>query len=436
MQQYTLASMEPDLASKVCSRLSEAWSGHPGEHYPDFLVEVDQHIFPCHRFILAATSGFFRGLLRSNMKETLDKKTRIYGISESTFRLILDRIYCSKNVITGENVIELWQAANQLDIDFLVAECEDFVMSTLSFYNWYNTYVYARHLCSARVSKSTWAFMLAEFDTIVQGHMFLNLSPEDVCGLLNSDVLLSASEDKVIIAVLKWVLNDSLWEDCPPQREDQKAVAPGTRKDRNETRYLQSSEKLREEQRDIDNVERLCQVLSETHKQSTCPDKMLTADSSLSSADVESSASSISGICDVSGGESSSAAGRIEHLCRLVCACRPRLASDGCLRALMNMPLVMVHQEARDKVLEAVADRLMAGGKKHRHRNKRRAERRCAPGTGIDSSHTKTKSASAAAANQQGARIQFHNLRAGSRASWGEWAHNTLGMIHRGFKDF
>ncbi|KAK0048934.1 kelch-like protein 40a isoform X2 [Biomphalaria pfeifferi] len=120
-----------EVAYGIVQGLSDFWKS---EELQDFTVTLGTTKFECHRFLLAACSGFFRGLFRSGMKETELKCVTVEDISSETFELILETLYTGDGVLTNDNVIDIWRAAHQLQIMFLDLEADsedDFIYAIL-----------------------------------------------------------------------------------------------------------------------------------------------------------------------------------------------------------------------------------------------------------------------------------------------------------------
>ncbi|KAK0048945.1 kelch repeat and BTB domain-containing protein 3 [Biomphalaria pfeifferi] len=130
-----------EVAYGIVQGLSDFWKS---EELQDFTVTLGTTKFGCHRFLLAACSGFFRGLFRSGMKETELKCVTVENISNKTFELILETLYTGRGVLTNDSIIDIWEAAQQLQIPFLITECEDFAKATLSLDNYIEYYKTAK----------------------------------------------------------------------------------------------------------------------------------------------------------------------------------------------------------------------------------------------------------------------------------------------------
>ncbi|KAI8770724.1 kelch protein 40a isoform X2 [Biomphalaria glabrata] len=191
-----------EVAYGIVQGLSDFWKC---EELQDFTVTLGTTKFECHRFLLAACSGFFRGLFRSGMKETELKCVTVEDISSETFELILETLYTGHGVLTNDNVIDIWRAAHQLQITFLIRECENFVIKTLSFENYVDYFLNSRLLNSETVSQTVWSFILKNSNDFFRTHCFNELPLNDVLNVIRSQDLVVKSEDDVINAILRWV---------------------------------------------------------------------------------------------------------------------------------------------------------------------------------------------------------------------------------------
>ena len=89
----------------------------------DVLVVVGESEFPCHRALLAAVSGFFRGAFTTDMREARQGRISLNDIDKDVFSIILTCIYNGKCVLTEENLFQIWPVADQPQITFLISQC-------------------------------------------------------------------------------------------------------------------------------------------------------------------------------------------------------------------------------------------------------------------------------------------------------------------------
>ncbi|XP_059171620.1 uncharacterized protein LOC131952793 [Physella acuta] len=171
----------------------------------DFTVKVDDVSLPCHRIFLAASSHFFRALLMTDMKEAKEGCVTINGISLNTFQHILKSMYTGKVPLTKDNFIDIWYAADQLQIDFIVTHCEDFAAKAISVENIESVVSTAKAFKSEKVLNASKSFMLNNFGILMNDKPIMELEVKDFNELIDSRDLKVENEDWVMQTVLKWV---------------------------------------------------------------------------------------------------------------------------------------------------------------------------------------------------------------------------------------
>ncbi|KAI8738646.1 uncharacterized protein LOC106050449 [Biomphalaria glabrata] len=183
----------------------------------DFEVIIEGESIKCHSLILASCSEFFGGLLRSNMKEKLEMKVDLPSISFKTFQLILEILYTGCELLTKDNVLDVWAAVHQLQIHFLVQHCEEFVLENISVETMDAIKRQADFLQSYKVSEKILQQMLENFSTFRNTEAFLRLDFDDILKLIGNDQLIVSSEDCVLFSVYDWVSYGDL---TTPKRQE------------------------------------------------------------------------------------------------------------------------------------------------------------------------------------------------------------------------
>lgn len=173
--------------------------------FSDVTIVVEGVEFQSHRFILSAVSGFFRGLLKSGMVEDIQRRTYLPGISLDTFTLLLSCIFKGNDILTTDNVIDVWHAASLLDIPFLFSHCEDFITDHLTGDNCIDVYLNAKLLDSSNIMLLSWEILLQDFDTLRFSNDILTLSLDDMKKLVTSPNLKAKSEDDVVDLIIRWI---------------------------------------------------------------------------------------------------------------------------------------------------------------------------------------------------------------------------------------
>ncbi|XP_059171541.1 uncharacterized protein LOC131952738 [Physella acuta] len=171
----------------------------------DYIVKVEDENFRCHRVILAASSHFFRALFRSNMKEEKEGCVTLSGMSAPTFQFILKSLYTGEVDLRSDNFIEVWQAADQLQVDFIVQNCEDFACEVIALENFEVIFKTAKSLNSKKVLDIRKTFLLEKFDEVSGTDVLMDLEFNDFNELIGSHDLKVSSEDIVLSTVMKWV---------------------------------------------------------------------------------------------------------------------------------------------------------------------------------------------------------------------------------------
>uniref|UniRef100_A0A2C9M7U3 BTB domain-containing protein n=1 Tax=Biomphalaria glabrata TaxID=6526 RepID=A0A2C9M7U3_BIOGL len=231
-----------EMAFGIVQGLGDIWKC---QELQDFTVTLGDTQYGCHRLLLAACSIYFRGLFRSGMKETESNCVTVEDISSETFELILETLYTGHSVLTNDNVIDIWRAAHRLQIEFLVKECENFVIKTMSLENYIDYFKVGRLFNSNAVVDVAWMFMLKNFTSFSKEHFFLELPLSDVLRLVESQSLVAKSEDNVIKAIMKWIEFAPNSEGLPSSRVQEVAMEDSSclrfQKERNDSKNVNIS---------------------------------------------------------------------------------------------------------------------------------------------------------------------------------------------------
>uniref|UniRef100_A0A2C9LHZ3 BTB domain-containing protein n=1 Tax=Biomphalaria glabrata TaxID=6526 RepID=A0A2C9LHZ3_BIOGL len=191
-----------NFSQGIVQNIGRFWQDH---EYEDFEVNIEGENIRCHSFILASCSEFFKNLLKSNLKEKQEMKVDLQNIPLKTFQLILKTLYTGCDLLTKDNVLEVWSAVHQLQIHILVQHCEDFVIGNLSPETMETYRKQAELHKSQRVSERIFKYMPEDFLTLRRTVAFLRLDFKDVYSLIESGSLVVTSEDLVLLLVYEWV---------------------------------------------------------------------------------------------------------------------------------------------------------------------------------------------------------------------------------------
>ena len=89
----------------------------------DVVVVVGEAEFSCHRVILAAASEFFKAAITTDMREAREGKITLHDVTADVFSTLLSSIYEHKNVLTDDNLFDVWAAADMLQMRSIIAQC-------------------------------------------------------------------------------------------------------------------------------------------------------------------------------------------------------------------------------------------------------------------------------------------------------------------------
>ncbi|XP_059170032.1 kelch-like protein 2 [Physella acuta] len=192
----------PEVCTRIVKCLQDVWTD---KMLFDFAVKISDETIQCHRLILAACSDFFKALFRSGMREVTENCVVLQEVTCDVFQLILKTIYTGENILTLENLFEVWRAVNHLQVTFMVDLCENFAIKAINLDTWENIYTNAQFLDSKNVLKQLRTFMLKNFDQVCLSTTFLQLSFDEVRDLIKSQDLIVVSEDIVLDSVIRWV---------------------------------------------------------------------------------------------------------------------------------------------------------------------------------------------------------------------------------------
>ncbi|BFZ07887.1 hypothetical protein BsWGS_10926 [Bradybaena similaris] len=173
--------------------------------FSDVQVIIDGFVFTCHRVILAANSKFFRAAFSSGMKEDRERKVILNDISREIFADILNCMYTGKLDITESNVYELWHAADQLQILFLLPVCEAYLKQKMNTKNCLTIYQHSKLLNSNELISLSWSFIVQNFKNVRRCKEIMMLTTQEMENLISNPDLMTFSEDTVLETILAWV---------------------------------------------------------------------------------------------------------------------------------------------------------------------------------------------------------------------------------------
>ena len=159
-------------------------------------------IIPVHRNILAAVSGYFQGLLRSEMKEVKERYVDLTMVDGVTASELLKFLYLGKISITFDNVKSLLQASDYLLIDTLKTTIAKFLTDSLSMSNFWQLFSLVKSFSFLKEIPIS-RIVCSNYWDISNSDEFLEATEEDMKFFLSNDDILS-SEAQILESLIRW----------------------------------------------------------------------------------------------------------------------------------------------------------------------------------------------------------------------------------------
>ncbi|XP_041358311.1 kelch-like protein 21 [Gigantopelta aegis] len=182
---------------------------YDSDAFTDTEIEVDGTNFRCHRVVLCAISDYFQAMFTSGMKESLDGKVRLAGISSKIFQDVLTFYYQGAcYIIHADNVEDMLRASTLLQMKCLQNYCEDFYTDQLSVDNAVGIWKLAKCLHCECMFKKSYRFILRHFSEIFKAGEIMLLEIDELLLFLSDNDLRLPDEDAVAEIALQWIEHD------------------------------------------------------------------------------------------------------------------------------------------------------------------------------------------------------------------------------------
>ncbi|XP_027011649.1 kelch repeat and BTB domain-containing protein 8 isoform X2 [Tachysurus fulvidraco] len=196
-------------ALHACTILQQLKALYDEAQLTDIVVEVDNgETFACHRNVLAAISPYFRSMFTSGLTETSQREVRIVGVESESMSLVLDYAYTSRVALSEHNVQALFTAASLFQIPALQDQCAHFMISRLEPQNCIGVFMFADAYGHRELRERAQDYVRRKFLCAVDEPEFLQLTKEQVVGILDSDDLNVEKEEHVYEGIVRWLEHD------------------------------------------------------------------------------------------------------------------------------------------------------------------------------------------------------------------------------------
>ena len=181
--------------------------------YTDVTLRVKEKRFHAHKVVLAASSRYFDAMFSTGMKESSQTEVELKGddLTEEAFAMLLDFIYSSILPLNEENVLDVLEAADQLQVLSVVEKCSLYIVSNLSrdkFHLETRLKIFRvadRHNLTELREQSLQALAL-KFGVICEEEGFMeNITADELLLLLSRNDLSVPSETFLFTTVIAWI---------------------------------------------------------------------------------------------------------------------------------------------------------------------------------------------------------------------------------------
>lgn len=154
----------------------------------DCALLIEEHRFPIHKAVLAASSEYFRALFTSDLKENGRSEITLNGISAHTFQLVLDFIYTGVVKVDQANITDIYAAADMLGLGGLRDLCQDYLLNQLCSSNCIGIWRYANSFHDRRLEESAWRYLTTHFTEVMEGQEYQELDPTNTHLIISSEL--------------------------------------------------------------------------------------------------------------------------------------------------------------------------------------------------------------------------------------------------------
>ncbi|XP_039268151.2 kelch-like protein 40 [Styela clava] len=196
-----------------CESIGQEWllmKGAQELRANDILVDVvlivdGVKLQPCHKFVLAASSPYFRAMFSHGMAEQNKKEIEIMDVDRRSLQLVLDYIYTSQVSISDKNVQGLMTTCSLLQITGLYGKCREYMIRRLDITNCVSVYQFARSMYSTKLEDEAFRFIARRFKDVSNMEEFLSLSKDEFIDVISSDDVWITKEEYVYEAAIRWL---------------------------------------------------------------------------------------------------------------------------------------------------------------------------------------------------------------------------------------
>ena len=192
------------------SKVLQCLNNHRKKHLKlcDIQLTVGDRVFPVHRSILAACSPYFFAMFNGELKESKQSVVELKDVDADVIESIIDFSYTGLLQITTENVEKILEHATLLQFPEVRHLCCVFLKEQLDPMNCIGIrHFVSLHTCK-RFLKVVDEFIKKHFCEVITSEEFTSVPYDILKSLLSCDDLNVDCEERVYVAIVKWVKFD------------------------------------------------------------------------------------------------------------------------------------------------------------------------------------------------------------------------------------
>ncbi|CAF1979589.1 unnamed protein product [Rotaria magnacalcarata] len=159
----------------------------------DFRIDINNKHFFCHKFLLIATSDYFKGMFNGHLNESQSDHVELKGFESSSIGVesMIEFCYSGSLQITFDNIDQLLHAATHLQIKHAIDLCSQFLIESCSITNCIDIYKIADFYSLSNVFDKVHLFISKNFLSLMfqAREQFEQLTYEQIYQELSCDTL-------------------------------------------------------------------------------------------------------------------------------------------------------------------------------------------------------------------------------------------------------
>nr|XP_020139138.1 LOW QUALITY PROTEIN: kelch repeat and BTB domain-containing protein 12 [Microcebus murinus] len=187
----------------------------------DVVPVAGQRSFACHRLALAAFSPYFRAMFTCGLVECSRREVALHGgVTAEGLSALLGFMYTGSLAVGASDVQEVAWASSLAQVDGALAACDRYMRGHLEPGNCLGIHLSAAQIGARGLRGRARRYLHRHFEEASLQEEMLQVEAHQLLGLVRSDGLHVAREEKVLDLVLRWAGHDRgpqgprTWRSC------------------------------------------------------------------------------------------------------------------------------------------------------------------------------------------------------------------------------